>query len=195
MFEFQTLPEGLPIPADDGAATHLPGAVVPELVPTASDGQAIDLRKLGFGRTIIYVYPLTRRPGVDVPEGWGCDSRSARMHDRSVRASRPLRRTVRRWRGCRVRALESRTSLSSGGCFATSAAVYDAVRPSVALGDALSLPTFTAPGEGRLYGRLTMVVRDGSIEHVFHPIFPPNTHPQQVLARVTGNYRRGAERS
>jgi len=26
-----------------------------------------------------------------------------------------------------------------------------------------------------------MVIRDGRIEHVFYPIFPPNTHAQQVL--------------
>lgn len=32
----------------------------------------------------------------------------------------------------------------------------------------------------RLYTRLTLMVRDGAIEHVFYPIFPPNTHAQQV---------------
>jgi hypothetical protein len=33
-----------------------------------------------------------------------------------------------------------------------------------------------------LYSRLTLVVRDGHIEHAFHPIFPPNTNARQVLA-------------
>jgi peroxiredoxin len=33
----------------------------------------------------------------------------------------------------------------------------------------------------RLYSRLTLVVRDGVIEHAFYPVFPPNTHAQQVL--------------
>lgn len=50
------------------------------------------------------------------------------------------------------------------------------------VGDALRLPTFAATGHDRLYTRLTLVVRDGIIEHVFYPIFPPNTHGQQVLA-------------
>lgn len=50
-----------------------------------------------------------------------------------------------------------------------------------ALGDALRLPTFTASGHDRLYARLTLIVRNGAIEHVFYPIFPPNTHAQQVL--------------
>jgi peroxiredoxin len=53
--------------------------------------------------------------------------------------------------------------------------------PRFTLADALDLPTFAAPGHERLYSRLTIVVRDGLIEHVFYPIFPPNTHAQQVL--------------
>jgi peroxiredoxin len=50
-----------------------------------------------------------------------------------------------------------------------------------ALAEALTLPTFAAPGHDRLYARLTLVINDGVIEHVFYPIFPPNTHAQQVL--------------
>lgn len=53
--------------------------------------------------------------------------------------------------------------------------------PGYVLADALRLPTFTAAGHERLYSRLTFVIRDGQIEHVFYPIFPPNTHAQQVL--------------
>ena len=48
------------------------------------------------------------------------------------------------------------------------------------LAQALDLPTFTAAGE-RLYKRLTMIVADGRIEHVFYPIFPPDEHAAQVL--------------
>jgi peroxiredoxin len=53
--------------------------------------------------------------------------------------------------------------------------------PQFALADALTLPTFSAPGHDRLYSRLTLVVSGGKIDHVFYPIFPPNTHAQQVL--------------
>jgi peroxiredoxin len=44
----------------------------------------------------------------------------------------------------------------------------------------LGLPTFEAGG-ARLYKRLTLVIRDGVIEHVFYPVFPPDQHAQQVL--------------
>ena len=49
------------------------------------------------------------------------------------------------------------------------------------LAEALDLPTFTA-GDQRLYSRLTLVIADGRIEHVFYPIFPPDEHAAQVLA-------------
>lgn len=53
--------------------------------------------------------------------------------------------------------------------------------PGFAVAEAFRLPTFAAPGHERLYTRLTLVVRDGRIEHVFYPVYPPNTHAQQVL--------------
>jgi peroxiredoxin len=53
--------------------------------------------------------------------------------------------------------------------------------PGLALADRLDLPTFSAPGHGRLYSRLTLIVTGGRIEYVFYPIFPLNTHPEQVL--------------
>jgi peroxiredoxin len=43
------------------------------------------------------------------------------------------------------------------------------------------LPTFDA-GSLRLFKRLTLIIRDGAIEHVFYPVFPPNEHAAQVLA-------------
>ena len=51
-----------------------------------------------------------------------------------------------------------------------------------ALGDALDLPTFAAEGQPRLYARLTLVVRDGAIEHVFYPVFPPDRNAAMVVA-------------
>ena len=46
---------------------------------------------------------------------------------------------------------------------------------------ALRLPTFQAGGE-TLLRRLTLVLRDGAVEHVFYPVFPPDAHAAEVLA-------------
>lgn len=185
--DFHTLPEGLPIPADDGAAAHLSGAAVPKIALTASDGRSTGLRELGPGRTVIYVYPLTGRPGVDLPAGWDA---------------------IPGARGCTTEACDFRDhfdELRDAGVSAVygfssqepdyQAEVVSRLRlpftmlsdPTFALARSLSLPTFTAPGEGRLYSRLTLVIRDGIIEHVFYPIFPPSTHAQQVLAWLREN--------
>ena len=39
--------------------------------------------------------------------------------------------------------------------------------------DALRLPTFEVSGM-RLVKRLTLILRDGTIEHVFYLVFPPD---------------------
>lgn len=46
---------------------------------------------------------------------------------------------------------------------------------------ALGLPTHIL-ARHTLVKRLTLVVRDGRIEHVFYPVFPPDTHAANVLA-------------
>jgi peroxiredoxin len=50
---------------------------------------------------------------------------------------------------------------------------------------ALELPTFTAAGQV-LLTRLTLVVRDGVVEHIFYPVFPPDTHASLVLEWLRG---------
>ena len=70
MTDYSVLPENLPEPQDDGAADHLPGRVMPTLTLMTSDGAPVDLAELGAGRSVLYLYPLTGRPGTDLPEGW-----------------------------------------------------------------------------------------------------------------------------
>src|SRR6266481_5838904 len=81
------LPADLPVPEDDGAARHLAGMRLPSLALAATDGAAVDLAKLA-GRTVVYIYPRTGRPGVALPEGWdaipgarGCTPQSCSFRD------------------------------------------------------------------------------------------------------------------
>lgn len=84
MTDYTSLPADLPVPEDDGAAVHLPGTKMPRLELSGTGGTAVRLDALGAGRTVIYIYPLTGRPGVDLPDGWdsipgarGCTPRHA----------------------------------------------------------------------------------------------------------------------
>jgi peroxiredoxin len=187
MTDYTTLPDNLPVPLDDGAADHLAGLAIPKLTLRATDGSAVALNELGTGRTIIYFYPLTGRPGIDLPDGWdsipgarGCSTEACDFRD----AFDELRQAG-------VHAVYGLSSQDTN----YQSEVADRLRlpftmlsdQRFELADALNLPTFAATGHDRLYSRLTLVIRDGRIEHVFYPIFPPNTHARQVLAWLKAN--------
>jgi peroxiredoxin len=50
---------------------------------------------------------------------------------------------------------------------------------------ALGLPTFETSG-WTLLKRLTLVIDDGRIRHVFYPVFPPDAHAGEVLSWLRG---------
>ena len=88
MSDYMQLPEDLPVPVDDGAADHLSGMTMPSVVLQASDGREVDLGALGEGLTVLYIYPMTGTPGVELPEGWdeipgarGCTPESCGFRD------------------------------------------------------------------------------------------------------------------
>jgi peroxiredoxin len=49
--------------------------------------------------------------------------------------------------------------------------------------DTLRLPTFAAAGM-RLLKRLTLIIRDGRIEHVLYPVFPTNESADDRVRQV-----------
>jgi len=50
----------------------------------------------------------------------------------------------------------------------------------------MRLPTMEVAGVTMLK-RLTLVVRDGRVEHVFYPVFPPDAHAAEVLGWLRSN--------
>jgi CspA family cold shock protein len=66
----------IPAPMDDGATRHLAGARVPSVALPATNGETIDLSALR-GRTVVYAYPRTGRPGVESPDGWDMPAHGA----------------------------------------------------------------------------------------------------------------------
>lgn len=187
MTDFTRLPENLPVPEDDGAAAHLPGSAMPAVALEASDGSTVRLDELGPGRTVIYAYPLTGSPAAAaMPEGWdlipgarGCTAEACAFRDHhaellaagasavfglSVQNSDYQREVVER--------LHLPFAMLSDAAFE--------------LTRALRLPTFEASGL-TLLRRLTLVVADGVVEHVFYPVFPPDRHADEVLVWLRAN--------
>jgi peroxiredoxin len=174
------LPDDLPVPVDDGAASHLPGRTMPALSLPATDGRLVALNGLGDGRTVIYVYPMTGRPGADLPPGWddipgarGCTPESCgfRDHHAELLAAGAVQ----------VFGLSSQPSDYQREAVDRLQVPFAMLSDErLALAGTLGLPTFTAGGM-TLYRRLTMIVTGGVIEHAFYPVFPPDRHAQQVL--------------
>src|SRR6185437_11023326 len=84
------LPPNIPAPQDDGAAEHLTGMTLPDLALPSTSGGPVNLSKLA-GRTVLYIYPRTGVPGVDLPPGWndipgarGCTPQSCGFRDHFV---------------------------------------------------------------------------------------------------------------
>jgi peroxiredoxin len=173
------LPDGLPVPKDDGAADHLLGAELPALVLPSTAGQ-LDLACEAEDLLVLYVYPRTGRPGVEPPAGWdetpgarGCTPQACAYRD-DAQAFDAL--------GARVIGLSAQTLDDQED-------VVDRLRlphpviadPELRLAEALDLPTFEFDG-ARLYKRLTVVAERGRIVRVFYPVFPPDQNAAEVLA-------------
>ncbi|MER6734505.1 MerR family transcriptional regulator [Streptomyces puniciscabiei] len=184
--DYLTLPADLPVPEDDGAADHLPGMTVPGLALLDTAGRTVHLDAFGPRRTVVYVYPLTGRPGTDLPEGWnsipgarGCTPESCGFRDH-------FHDLLEAGAG-RVYGLSSQDTDYQREVVERLGLPFDMLSdPGLGLADTLGLPTFEVQGM-RLFRRLTLVLRAGVIEHVFHPVFPPNEHAQQVLTWLRGN--------
>jgi peroxiredoxin len=174
------LPDDLPVPADDGAARHLAGRKLPRLTLQATDGNPVHLDRVTTGRWVLYVYPSTGRPGADIPPGWneipgarGCSQEACSFRDNLA--------ALNAEGVARVLALSTDPSEYQQDLVRRLHLPFPMLSdPMRSLGKALDLPTFEANGM-TLYKRLTMIVRGDTIEHVFYPIFPPNTHGSEVL--------------
>jgi peroxiredoxin len=133
------------------------------------------------GRTVVYVYPRTGRPGVALPDGWdaipgarGCTPQSCSFRDHFAEL----------------------TQLGVARVFGLSAqdtayqreAAERLHLPFPVLSDeglkltrALNLPTFSVAGM-TLIKRMALVIEDGTIVKVFYPVFPPDKNAEEVAA-------------
>jgi peroxiredoxin len=184
--DIYTLPADLPIPHDDGAADHLPGAAVPNLALPSTAGETVELASPEPGRTVLYVYPLTGRPGEDIPEGWnaipgarGCTTEACdfRDHHEELLAAGAVR----------VFGLSSQDTAYQRELVERLRLPFSVLSDTgLRLAEELRLPTFEARGR-LLYKRITLVIRDSTVEHAFYPVFPPDRHAGEVLAWLKAN--------
>ena len=179
MESFRDLPPDLPVPEDDGAADHLRGAELPPLTLAAASGEPVELAEAAAGTLVLYVYPRTGVPGEAMPVGWDeiPGARGGTPHNCAFRDLHGELRAL----GAMVHGLSSQP-LEEQIEFATRERIpYPLLNDSdLRLAEDPGLPTFEAGGM-RLYKRLALIVRGGTIDTVIYPVFPPGSDAAQIV--------------
>ncbi len=177
------LPANLPRPVDDGLADHLEGMPMPKVSLPSTMGRIIDVSNLTGPRSVLYCYPMTGVPGKPLPEGWdtipgarGCTPQTCSFRDHHREVLELKAEVV----GVSTQTTEYQREMAER-LHLPFEILSDA---EFKLCDALRLPTFEVDGM-RLMKRLTLIVRDGRIEHVIYPVFPPNESADQVMQWLT----------
>jgi peroxiredoxin len=164
---------------DDGTACHLLDRKLPGTPLTATNGHAVDLSALA-GRTVVYAYPRAGQPGVANPDGWddipgarGCTPQSCACRDHAA--------------ALKALGVRQRFGLSTQDTAYQAEAAARLHLPFPLLSDSallltrlLDLPTVEVAGM-ILVRRLTLIVGDGVITHLFYPVFPPDCSASDVL--------------
>jgi peroxiredoxin len=173
------LPPDLPRPVADGGADHLTGIKLPEIWLRSTKNRSVNVGALPAPRTVIYCYPMTGVPGQALPQRWneipgarGCTPQTSAFRDSHAEIARA---------GAEVFGLSVQGSEYQREMAERLALPFEILSDSeFKLCNALRLPTFETAGM-RLLKRLTIIVREGRIEHVFYPVFPPDQNAGDVL--------------
>jgi peroxiredoxin len=138
---------------------------------------------------VIYIYPMTGRPGVPLPDGWddipgarGCTPQSCSFRDHYSE----LRTLHTSLFGLSVQTTEyqkeARDRLHLPFELLSDSAYL--------LKQALRLPTFIV-ARIELYKRVTLIVEHARIRKIFYPVFPPDRNADEVLAWLRHNAQPG----
>ena len=161
---------------------------MPETALAATNGARVDLGGLP-GWVVIYIYPMTARPGVPVPDGWesipgarGCTPQSCAFRDHYSELQSL---------NTAVFGLSTQTTEYQKEARDRLHLPFELLSDSAhQLKQLLRLPTFAVAGM-ELYKRVTLVAANGRIRKVFYPVFPPDQNAKDVVAWLRQNAQPG----
>ena len=179
-------PTDLPVPVDDGACDHLTGLRLPDVSLSSTKGGQVVLSAL-TGLTVVYIYPMTGRPGTPLPDGWD--------HIPGARGCTPQACSFRDHHNDLKQISAEVYGLSTQSTSYQLEAAERLNLPFALLSDedlqfakALRLPTMEVEGM-TLIKRITLVCDNGSINKVFYPVFPPDQSADEVIEYLTSERR------
>jgi len=177
--DFTKLPDNLPQPEDDGAAGHLLGRKIPNIILPSTKDSFFDLSSMDRKYSILYFFPMMIMPENNLPSGWndipgarGCTPQNISFSEH-------------------IEALEKFDAMPIG---ISSQSIYELEQLStlrkfsqtllsdnkLVLQKKLNIPTFNVEDK-TLYKRLTLIVKDSKIIKVFYPVFSPDKHIFKIL--------------
>lgn len=180
-----TLPAGLPVPVDDGATAHLPGAAVPAVTLPATSGRTVDLRLWSAEPGVVFFYPRTGEAGRPAGPEWdaipgarGCTPQSCGFRDLAAEFAAL---------GVRIAAVSTQDTAYQREFVERNHIPFEILSDAaLELTQALTLPTFQfatpTGGPGPLIKRMAWYVEGRRIVTVWYPVFPPDRNAETVLA-------------
>jgi peroxiredoxin len=179
------LPDDLAVPEDDGAVDHLPGSRLPDVSLPSTAGPSVSLAGLGPGLAVVFIYPRTGKPDQPLPTGWdaipgarGCTPQTCAFRDLHAEFEAA---------GAKVFGLSSNPPDYQAEMSERLHLPFPILSDeALQLTTQLRLPTFEVDGM-TLMKRMVLFVRDGRIEHVIYPVFPPQQSADQALDWLRAN--------
>jgi peroxiredoxin len=176
----ESLPPDLPVPQDDGAAAHLAGTALPHVALPSTDGSMVDLASLA-GTVVVYAYPRNEQPGAGpLIENWDAvpGARGCTPHNRGFGELHAAFVAL----GVSVFGLSTQDTAYQRELARRIALPFPLLSDAaLEFAQALALPTHRLGGH-TLLKRLAWIARNGVIERVFYPVFPPDRNAVDVLA-------------
>ena len=177
--KFTKLPQDLPVPKNDGKASHLLGRKIPNIILPSTKNNFFNLSAIGKKYGILYFFPMMSMSEKELPSGWndipgarGCTPQNISITKHVVELEKHDAMPI----GISSQPIAELEQLSSERNF-SQILVSD---NKLEFQKKLNVPVFTFDGN-TLYRRLTLVVKNSKIVKVFYPVFPPDEHIFEIL--------------
>jgi len=184
MKSLNTLPEGLPVPIDDGTCDHLTGMIFPSVILHGTSGKNVNISGMK-GLVVIFFYPMHGNPKSPPMIGWneipgarGCTPQSCSFRDNYAKLEEL---------GVSVFGVSSQSLSDQKEACLRLALPYQLLNDSsYKLTNAMNLPTFDYESY-KYIKRITIILQDGVIKRTFYPVFPPDKNVGNVIDWVVSN--------
>ena len=178
------LPEGLPIPVDDGACDHLLGSRIPNVTLKGVSDADIDIGSIG-GTVVIFFYPMIGNPDSlpmndwnEIPGARGCTPQSCSFRDNYTKFE---------GLGIQVIGISSQPLADQKEGSARLKLPFELLNDSqLELAKAMKLPTFEYDSSTYIK-RLTIISQGGVVKKIFYPVFPPDKNVSDVVEWIEHN--------